>query len=117
MSSQKEREYSVNYYWQHREHCLEMARARRQRAIADVIAAYGGKCQCCGETEINFLTVDHINGCTKDQRRQEAYHGDGMWGHLRRNNYPTGYQILCYNCNLGRALNGGICPHHDPIDI
>jgi hypothetical protein len=30
-----------------------------------------------------------------------------------KNNFPRGYRILCYNCNCGRALNNGICPHKD----
>jgi hypothetical protein len=21
------------------------------------------------------------------------------------------FRILCFNCNQGRALNGGVCPH------
>ena len=26
---------------------------------------------------------------------------------------PTGdYQLLCCNCNQGKARNGGVCPHH-----
>lgn len=29
--------------------------------------------------------------------------------------YPKDIQILCYNCNLGREKNGGICPHQQPI--
>ena len=24
---------------------------------------------------------------------------------------PDTIQILCFNCNCGRARNGGICPH------
>ena len=32
------------------------------------------------------------------------------------NNYPDGFQILCYNCNCGRAFNRdnhNICPHKE----
>ena len=25
------------------------------------------------------------------------------------------FQILCYNCNLGRSRNGGVCPHKQPF--
>lgn len=28
-------------------------------------------------------------------------------------NYPEGYQVLCYNCNCGKSINNGICPHLD----
>jgi hypothetical protein len=27
------------------------------------------------------------------------------------NNYPKGYQVLCWNCNCGKRMNDGICPH------
>jgi hypothetical protein len=32
-----------------------------------------------------------------------------LW--LKRNNFPSGYRVLCMNCNHGRKRNGGICPH------
>jgi hypothetical protein len=28
-----------------------------------------------------------------------------------RNGYPPDFEILCFNCNCGKAVNGGICPH------
>jgi hypothetical protein len=30
---------------------------------------------------------------------------------LRKNGFPPGFQVLCYNCNQGKALGGGVCPH------
>ena len=27
-----------------------------------IIEAYGGKCECCGESIFEFLTIDHRNG-------------------------------------------------------
>lgn len=31
---------------------------------------------------------------------------------LRKHSYPKGnFRLLCFNCNCGRELNGGICPH------
>lgn len=27
------------------------------------------------------------------------------------NDYPNDIQVLCFNCNWGKHLNGGICPH------
>lgn len=32
---------------------------------------------------------------------------------LARHKYPEGFQLLCWNCNCGRAINGGICPHEE----
>ena len=33
---------------------------------------------------------------------------------LKRDEKRADIQILCFNCNIGRSLNGGICPHHKP---
>jgi len=76
----------------------------------EVLQHYSGgtpKCACCGETEIRFLSIDHINGGGIEHRKRingSIY----LW--LRRNNYPEGYRILCHNCNFSYGLYGN-CPH------
>jgi hypothetical protein len=25
--------------------------------------------------------------------------------------FPDGFQTLCFNCNVGKYKNGGVCPH------
>lgn len=80
----------------------------------EVIAAYGGKCQCCGEKEPMFLTVDHVNndGAAHKRRIGRGRRGINAW--LKANGFPKkGFRILCYNCNCGRYRNGGVCPHKD----
>jgi len=91
---------------------------REKRAkIKDIVfAAYGGyKCVCCGETEPMFLTIDHINNDGAKHRRQisgkrhmAGYH---TYKWLMDNNFPDGFQVLCMNCNHGKRMNNGICPH------
>ena len=67
-------------------------------------------CNCCGEHEfLIFLSIDHITD------RKNVTHGKGYWGsqmyrYLRRNGYPSGYQVLCINCNSAKS-DAGICPH------
>lgn len=79
----------------------------------EVLNAYGGPvCKCCGETNAWFLTIDHINNNGAEDRKANGNRtGGGLAWLLRKKGFPPGYQILCYNCNLGRARNGGICPH------
>lgn len=85
------------------------ARARKIRDA--VFSAYGGYiCACCGERNDQFLTIDHIDGCGGAERRRQGL-GHSFYAWLRRNGWPPGFQVLCYNCNLGRAKNDGICPH------
>jgi hypothetical protein len=77
----------------------------------EMLAAYGGKCACCGEAEPLFLELDHV---FNDGARQRRKYGNQFceWVALRRQGWPKGrHQILCANCNKGRALGGGECPH------
>ena len=79
----------------------------------EALLAYsnGGKpaCTCCGETTPLFLALDHIDGGGHRHRMETG--GGGFYVWLRKNNYPEGFRLLCHNCNLGRQLNGGTCPH------
>ena len=68
-------------------------------------------CACCNEPHLRFLTVDHINGGGNKQRKTIGQGRLYQW--LIKNNFPDGYQILCFNCNAGREYNGGICPHEE----
>jgi len=99
--------------------CREWQKVRqklnRDDLKREVYAHYGnGKCQCCGETEYTFLTMDHINNDGAQHRRELKYHsatGHGFYVWLRKNNFPEGFQVLCQNCNVGKWRNGGVCPH------
>ncbi len=85
---------------------------RKQRAAA--LRAYGGDvpaCVCCGETITQFLALDHINGGGHQHHRETG--GGGFYTWLKRHNYPAGFRVLCHNCNFGRQINGGICPHQE----
>lgn len=87
---------------------------RRLRNRLNVLIHYGGvtpRCQCCGESTVAFLTIDHVNGGgTKHLESLKGSQGLMRW--LSKNNYPDGYRVLCYNCNCGRAKNNGVCPHN-----
>lgn len=96
----------------------KVTRNRTKRLKKEAIDAYGGKCGCCGETNIVFLTIDHINNDGAKHRRElsgKDKKGTGggtvTYLFLKKNNYPEGYRVLCFNCNCGRNINGGICPH------
>lgn len=91
---------------------VDNVRARRHRDRMIVLRHYGGlppKCACCGETELMFLTIDHINGGGRQHRIAIKNYGLTRW--LIKNKLPKGFQILCMNCNLGSFLNKGTCPH------
>ncbi len=71
---------------------------------------YGGYiCRCCGETTKQFLSIDHIHGGGEKHRKEIGRSETYRW--LVKNNFPEGYQVLCMNCQFGRRMNNGICPH------
>ena len=75
-----------------------------------VLNAYGGLfCMCCGEDDFYSLTLDHINNNGK-QERMIFGNGIQIYKMLISKNFPSGYQVLCYNCNICKHKNGGNLP-------
>ena len=133
--------YNQKYYRAHREHYRELARKRRllkgdvirakerewmhkpenqprmaaarmryrARQRAQVLEKFGSKCNKCGFADPRALHVDHVNGGGHQHRKNGGGADINTW--LRKRDYPDGYQILCFNCNWGKRVNGGICPH------
>lgn len=89
---------------------------REKGAVAkDLVINFYSKgkniCNCCGESMKCFLSIDHIDGGGSKHRRDTKTRGGKkfyIW--LVRNNYPDGYQVLCFNCNFGKS-SGPCCPH------
>ena len=94
------------------ERTREINRNTDRRLRESVIDGYGGACRCCGETTYAFLTIDHVDGGGSVERRD--FPGQGKFlRRLRDEGFPDRYRLLCWNCNSGRAVNGGICPHEE----
>jgi hypothetical protein len=96
----------------------EKTKRNQDRCREQVFEAYGGyKCNCCGETERMFLSIDHINNDGAEERRSGKYNGGGsaFYNWLRKSKFPQGYQVLCMNCQVGKHRNGGVCPHQRKV--
>lgn len=94
------------------EKAKELRRRNKQAIKRETIEAYGGECACCGEDELAFLTMDHIyGGDCKHRAKLKISAGNQFYYWLRKNKWPEGFQVLCFNCNCGKAVNRGICPH------
>lgn len=81
-----------------------------------MLVAYGGSCACCGETESVFLTIDHIgeDGGGRNRYRDGPFRSsDQFYGWLIKASFPPEFRLLCFNCNSGRHINGGTCPHEE----
>jgi hypothetical protein len=72
----------------------------------EVINAYGGKCQICGETHWEFLTIDHIFGGGTQHRLELAKENTTIYKFLKDNNWPKDeYRLLCASCNCNVPAN------------
>jgi len=116
----KERKYTRDHYQHNREEILDKQRGNKKRKAyfrryyaelkARVIAAYGGQCLCCGDSHFEFLTIDHINGGGRVERKKIGM-GAGFYNWLENNGYPKErYRLLCMNCNFALGKYGH-CPH------
>ena len=73
--------------------------------------AYGErKCACCGESRLEFLTIDHINNDGAAHRKSIGGGGIKLYMWLKQNSYPVGFRVLCWNCNSSLGCHG-YCPH------
>jgi len=68
------------------------------------LAVYGGPiCIGCGDTDVEVLQLDHIDGGGAKHRRLLKGGSNRVYQDLKDRGYPPGMRVLCANCNL-RAL-------------
>jgi len=79
----------------------------RRKIRTEVLAHYGDRCACCGESHEEFLSIDHIDGNGTAHRRLINQPID-RW--LKKHNFPPGFRVLCMNCNFSLGKRG-YCPH------
>lgn len=90
-------------------------RDRLRKIRTEVLIHYGGnppKCKCCEENTKEFLSIDHINNDGKEHRKTVKASYLAPW--IKKNNFPSGFQVLCYNCNLAKGFLG-YCPHQNNL--
>lgn len=85
----------------------ELGKLRQQKYKKTVMDALGGKCVCCGELELDFLTLEHIQ---KDGQAHRAT-GKNVYLDVIKQGFPREkYTVLCMNCNFVIRF-GKKCPH------
>ena len=96
------------------EACRIKGREKRRRLKLRICAAYGGRCVCCGETTIEFLSIDHKNNDGGKRRKAGCYPslgGNSFYRWLLKHGCPQdNYQLMCMNCNSSKG-HYGYCPH------
>ena len=115
-NKEQEDKRSKAYYARNKASILAHVRKKNQAIKLVVLTHYSGvgypSCNCCKESIMDFLTIDHINGGGTKHRKLTGV-GTQMYRWLIKNNYPEGFQVLCFNCNCAKGLNGNNnkCPH------
>lgn len=108
----KVRAWGRDWRERNRERSRELNTKYNRETKQQIMAHYGGACICCGETTIEFLTLDHINN-DGGQDRKSARVGHGGYRHYKKllQGPPrTDLQILCLNCHHAKTFMG-TCPH------
>lgn len=96
--------------------CSEEEWGRRIRIKKEVIDKYGGVCKCCGEANVMFLSIDHVNGGGTEERGRTRMMGGRLYKFLRKAPVNPLLQVLCYNCNFAKGPRSE-CPHHNMVAV
>lgn len=111
----KQKEHQKRWRKDNKEKCREYNKEYRKKIRLVVFTHYGGdppKCACCGESHMEFLTIDHKDGKGIKYGKGRKFRTNTeffVW--LIKNNFPEkNLRILCYNCNCSIG-HYGYCPH------
>lgn len=91
---QKFKDYNRNNRQKFKEQVLRMYNFSSAESV---------RCTHCTESRLDALTIDHIanNGST----HRKLVGSDSFYRKLHNEGYPSGFQVLCYNCNIAKYLN------------
>ena len=106
------RDYTAAWVRDHPEKKKAYAKRFRDKARQEAIYHYGGLCACCGEATFGFLTIDHVNGGGAEHRRKIGRDSTKLYVWLKKQGWPEGFRVLCYNCNCAKG-HYGKCPHEE----
>jgi len=107
-----ERKRSQEKYTKNKDYINNKHKLRHKEKRMILLKYYSNEtmsCACCGENNIEFLTIDHINN-DGHLHRQNSSVRSSIYNWLIKNHFPAGFQVLCFNCNMAKGIYG-ICPH------
>jgi len=86
----------------------------KKRFKIEVLSHYSKgkpKCNCCGFSKIEGLSIDHIKPI-KESKRDRSIRSVRLYQLLKREKFPDGFQVLCINCNSAKS-DKEFCPHQN----
>lgn len=90
-----------------------LAKTRYHKYKKVVFDYYGNKCSCCGETFIEFLTIEHVLHDGQEHRLRKR---SGIYKDIIDQGFPDKYTLFCSNCNFATRY-GKPCPHNKVENI
>ena len=99
--------YNCNWLKRYKEN--NSIRSRYSKKVKlDILSHYSGKnknieCALCGNDRLEVLTIDHINGGGHREQKKSGFLGTEYYRYLAREGYPTGFRVLCMNCNVSNS--------------
>ena len=102
------------YRQNHKEEFREHYRQVRLKLKMKAFDVYGRVCVWCGEDDITSLTIDHIknNGSKHLDKKGYRLQGSRIYTWLKAHNYPSDFQVLCFNCNHAKSFHNGVLPEN-----
>ena len=95
-------------YQLHKEKRKASQKDFRERCKVEILTTYSTgdipECVRCKITDIDVLTIDHVNGGGFQERKKLGVGGGGFYLWLKRQGFPKGYQVLCANCNMKKLI-------------
>lgn len=87
----------------------------RAKLKLEMLNAFDRKCECCGETHPEFLSLEHrIPGNGQNSTGLKSHQ---LYRVARNEGWPKDkYACLCMNCNYAKG-HFGYCPHQSNLSI
>ena len=73
-------------------------------AVINVLTDGEGTCRWCKQGDIDVLCIDHIADDGIKHKNKDGRSGVNLYKWIIRNTYPSGFQVLCANCNLKKEI-------------
>src|SRR4030042_4863970 len=109
-NSKKLKERTMLWKKKNKEKVIEISKKYRMGLKLQALKSYSNnknpRCICCGETEIDFLCLDHINNDGFKEREKYGL-GTSFLKWLKVNNYPKhlNLQVMCFDCNFSKRIH------------
>lgn len=99
-------------------HCRQQATEKSNRYAKEcriqVLTLYGGKCACCGLSNLKYLELDHKNNDGgKERSNLKGHRGGRYFALVLKQEKREDLQVLCANCHVAKKYGG--CKSEDHV--